>query len=87
MDHNQEINFYNSSMNVQGEPSNCCQSDKVSLPALQEYPLALRQLYEASNREDGNFRKNVRNYNSAFAFASLGANITPPSGCGPYGFK
>ena len=88
MAHNQENNFYNSPMNVvcphcgalrfQGEPSNCSQSGKVSLLALQEYLLALRQLYEANTREDGNFRKNVRNYNSAFAFSSFEANFTPP---------
>ena len=31
--------------------------------------------------------KNNRNYNSAFAFASFEANITPPSGRGPYCFR
>ena len=39
----------------QGEPLHCCQSGYVSLPALQGYPFALRQLYEANTHEDGNF--------------------------------
>ncbi|KAF2354778.1 hypothetical protein FHG87_014467 [Trinorchestia longiramus] len=34
-----------------------------------------------------NFRQNKRNYNSAFAFASFGANIEPPLGRGPYCFR
>ncbi|KAF2352927.1 hypothetical protein FHG87_016316 [Trinorchestia longiramus] len=35
-------------------------------------------------REDG--RQNIRNYNSAFDFASFGANIRLPPGRGPYCF-
>ena len=91
MDHNQENNFYDGPMNIvcphcgalrfQGEPLNCCQSGKVSLVALQDN--YMKQILA----EDGNFRKNIRNYNSAFAFASFGSNITPPSGRGPYCFR
>ncbi|KAF2353296.1 hypothetical protein FHG87_015951 [Trinorchestia longiramus] len=32
-------------------------------------------------------RQNIRNYNSAFAFASFSASIKPPPGRGPYCFR
>jgi hypothetical protein len=34
-----------------------------------------------------NFMEHIRSFNSAFAFASMGANISPPSGHGPYCFR
>ena len=69
------------------EPLNCCHNGKVSLPPLNEYPAILRQLFDEENHEAVNFRKNIRNYNSAFALASFGANIRPPPGRGPYCFR
>ncbi|KAF2347263.1 hypothetical protein FHG87_021981 [Trinorchestia longiramus] len=64
-----------------------CHNGKVSLPPLQEYPANLRLLFDADGAEGSNFRQNIRNYNSAFAFLSFGANITPPPGRGPYCFR
>ncbi|KAF2357150.1 Multihem cytochrome [Trinorchestia longiramus] len=37
-------------------------------------------------RERVNLGQNIRNYNSAFTFASFGANLRPPPGRGPYCF-
>ena len=34
-----------------------------------------------------NFLDNIRQYNSAFAFASMGAQVVPPPGRGPYCFR
>ncbi|KAF2351426.1 Protein-tyrosine phosphatase-like [Trinorchestia longiramus] len=55
--------------------------------SLQEYPENLRSLFDADGAEGSNFRQNTRNYNSAFAFASFGANIRPPPGHGPHCFR
>ena len=33
------------------------------------------------------FLNNIRSYNAAFAFASLGAQMAPPPGFGPYCFR
>ncbi|KAF2345947.1 hypothetical protein FHG87_023298 [Trinorchestia longiramus] len=74
-------------LRFQREQLNCCHNEKVSLPPLQEYPEILSLLFDADGAEGSNFRQNIRNYNSAFAFASFGANIRPPSGRGPYSFR
>ena len=68
-------------LRFQREQLNCCHNGKVSLPPLQEYPENLRLLFDADNAEGSNFSQNIRKYNSAFAFASFGANIRPPPGC------
>ena len=74
-------------LRFQREQLNCCHNGKVSLPPLQDYPEDLRLLFDADNAESSNFRHNIRKYNSAFAFASFGANIRPPPGRGPYCFR
>ncbi|KAF2350597.1 Porphobilinogen deaminase N-terminal, partial [Trinorchestia longiramus] len=71
----------------QREQLNCCHNGKVLLPPLQGYPENLRLLFDADGAEGSNLRQNIRNYNSAFAFASFGANIRPPPGRGPYCFR
>ena len=60
----------------------CCQHGKVTLPLLNppdEYyrELLLDELYEA---ESENLFKYIRSYNSAFAFASIGINLTKVPG-------
>ena len=47
----------------------CCQ---VNLPSLQTLPEPLHKLFVGDTAESRCFRHNIRNYNSAFAFASLG---------------
>ncbi|KAF2346952.1 hypothetical protein FHG87_022290 [Trinorchestia longiramus] len=66
---------------------NCCHNGKVSLPLLQEYSENLRLLFDADGAKGSNFRQNIRNYNSAFAFASFSANIRLPPGRGLYCFR
>ena len=59
---------------------------KVTLPNLLEYPPELKRLFDMNDHKGTNFRKYIRNYNSAFAFASFGANINHSPGRGPYCF-
>ena len=54
------------------EPINCCHNGKVSLPPLGDYPSPLKDLCTGSNTaESSNFKDNIRQYNSAFFFASF----------------
>lgn len=50
----------------------CCDHGKVRLPALQRPPTTLRALLEANDAAAKEFRTNIRAYNMALAFTSLG---------------
>ncbi|KAF8149543.1 hypothetical protein B0H34DRAFT_190849 [Crassisporium funariophilum] len=50
----------------------CCDHGKVRLPELQCPPATLRALLEADDAAARDFRTNIRAYNSALAFTSLG---------------
>ena len=67
----------------------CCHGGKISLPAPLPWPSPLRELM----RFDGgpaskNFMKSIRQYNSMFAFTSLGVHVdrSVNIGSGPYIF-
>ena len=68
----------------------CCHGGKVSLPNLEPYPQELSDLMFEDTAQGKNFRANIRQFNSAFSFASFGANIAniaPPPGRGPPCFR
>jgi hypothetical protein len=64
----------------------CCQKGKVILEPIRVAPL-LQELMSGKHKHSKNFLENIRSFNSALAFASMGANITPPPGYGPYCFR
>ena len=51
-----------------------CANGQINLPLSQHLPEPLHQLFVAYTAEYRRFRNNIRSYNSAFAFASLGVN-------------
>ncbi|PKB97523.1 hypothetical protein RhiirA5_258470, partial [Rhizophagus irregularis] len=53
----------------------CCANGKVILPLLQELPYPLNILLLENNPHSCLFQQNIRMYNSALSFTSLGANI------------
>ncbi|KAH9854590.1 hypothetical protein C2E23DRAFT_752784, partial [Lenzites betulinus] len=53
----------------------CCNSGKVHLPLLPDPPLAIRNLFTEQGSQAKEFRENIRQYNSAFAFTSLGVQV------------
>lgn len=70
--------------------SSCCGLGDVKLPSecqLQPYPIALKELMAGYNEHPTNFFEYIRRFNSAFAFASFGAQASPPPGVGPYCFR
>ena len=78
-----------------GKFTSCCRKGKVKINqptdengAILEYPEFLQNMI--SNRDDPSyrhFRENIRSYNSALSFASMGANVVEFQGGGPYVFK
>jgi hypothetical protein len=67
----------------------CCKNGKIDLPELQEPPVFLEQLLNGDDQRSKNFRKNIRSYNSMFAFTSTGGVVDKEinKGHGPYVFR
>ena len=82
-----ELCQYCESFRFPNEQRNCCHNGKVSLTQLCEYPESLKELLMGSTQDSINFRNNIRNYNSAFAFASFGANVDLLQGHVTYCFR
>ena len=53
---------------------NCCEKGKVRLENLHPYPNELIQSMSGNTPDARNFKKHIRNYNSAFSFASFKSN-------------
>ncbi|XP_035713810.1 uncharacterized protein LOC118438127 [Folsomia candida] len=64
----------------------CCNKGKVKIPtfATHEY---IKRLLIGQDPDSKNFMENIRSYNNAFAFASVGAQIKAPPGYGPYCYR
>jgi hypothetical protein len=83
----QSINFKDEKPS-DGKFSSCCHKGKVELEPLEPYPEFLKELLtDKTNHSHKNFFENIRSYNSALAFASMGASISQPPGHGPYCFR
>ncbi|VDL83924.1 unnamed protein product, partial [Nippostrongylus brasiliensis] len=72
----------------------CCDLGRTQLQKFQNFPDELRQLFEIDITATGerrrlqrNFHQHIRKFNSALAMASMGAQIRPPTGPGPYCFR
>ena len=53
----------------------CCAKGKVILPPLQDLPSPLDTLLTETDLRSHLFRQNIRMYNSALSFTSMGAKI------------
>ncbi|KAI0758479.1 hypothetical protein BC629DRAFT_1295872, partial [Irpex lacteus] len=67
----------------------CCNSGAVSLPPPEQPPFRLMHLFDAQTPQAKEFRKNIRQYNAALAFTSLGVSVDNHinNGNGPYVFR
>ena len=65
------------------ESFNCCHNGKIHQPPLFSYPDELKELLTSGDAASKNFLEFIRQYNSAFAFASMSANIHQFSARGP----
>nr|CDJ85606.1 uncharacterized protein LOC100902978 [Haemonchus contortus] len=66
--------------------NDCCNHGTITIEHFTYYPEELRRLLTSQDAEAKEFREHIRNYNSAFAFASIGAQLDIP-GRGPYCFR
>ncbi|GBM74594.1 hypothetical protein AVEN_151041-1 [Araneus ventricosus] len=64
----------------------CCHDGKVHLPNLTEAPDLFKELLCRNSQEAKNYRQQIREYNAALAFASMGAEIKAPPGTCSYYF-
>jgi virulence-associated protein VagC len=68
--------------------SSCCSKGKVILSPLTEPNDLYKSLFTGNNSASEHFLQNIRNYNSALAFASMSATFDPNMNSqGPYFFK
>jgi hypothetical protein len=68
----------------------CCLQGQVKLPAFPDPPVTLRNLLCGVSPQSKTFKKEIRQYNAAFAFTSLGvkidSSVTGAHG-GPFSFR
>lgn len=67
----------------------CCDHGQVQLDAVEDPPYALQQLFLGLTAQGREFLENIRQYNTAFAFTSLGVkqDHAVNRGVGPYVFR
>ena len=54
----------------------CCHNGKVKIPPFREPPSYIKKLYNDHDSEEAKqFKKHIRNYNNACAFASMSSNL------------
>ncbi|GBM54671.1 hypothetical protein AVEN_121546-1 [Araneus ventricosus] len=66
--------------NFRGKNIPSCHDGKVRLPNLREAPDLFKELLCSNSQEAKNYRQQIREYNAALSFASLGAAIKAPPG-------
>jgi hypothetical protein len=81
-----------SSTSIHINASVCFRSSSVATssrerPWRRHLTAVLRLLLTEDTREANNYREHIEGYNSAVAFASMGAEIISPSGNGRYCFR
>lgn len=70
-----------------GKFNSCCHKGKIKL-SRHVYPEALKKfLFDIESPNHANIKTNIRSYNSAVAFASMGAKIEEFTSHGPYCFR
>jgi Helitron helicase-like domain at N-terminus len=67
----------------------CCLTGQIVLPPFPPPPQDLRHLFDGTSPHSQEFKTNIRQYNSTFAFTSLGVKVdhSVTAGSGPYSFR
>ncbi|GBN05136.1 hypothetical protein AVEN_123239-1 [Araneus ventricosus] len=79
--------YWKEEKNTAHKYTKCCHDGKVQLPAFPDAPELLKAFLTENPPDAKNYRQRIREYNSALAFASMGAQIKPPRGTGPYCYR
>ncbi|GBM17027.1 hypothetical protein AVEN_133299-1 [Araneus ventricosus] len=67
-------------VNSRKKYTKCCHDGKVHLPNKTEAPDLLTELLCSNSQDAQNYRQQIRDYNAALSFASMGAEIKAPPG-------
>lgn len=74
--------------------TDCCDLGRVSISLIDDFPQILSALLRQRTTDDidcvsrqNNFHENIRNFNSALAMASVGAQVVPPGRRGPFCYR
>ncbi|RCN31573.1 hypothetical protein ANCCAN_22634, partial [Ancylostoma caninum] len=74
--------------------SDCCDRGRFNLNLFEDFPEEIKQLFlrgrdatPEERRRQRNFLDNIRNFNSALAMASMGAQVDALHGRGPYCYR
>ena len=67
----------------------CCLTGQIDLPPFPPAPRLLRDLFDGTSPHSADFKKNIRQYNTAFAFTSVGVKVDQSvlNGSGPFSFR
>ncbi|GBN95692.1 hypothetical protein AVEN_35179-1 [Araneus ventricosus] len=79
--------YWREEKNTAHKYTKCCNDGKVQLPAFPDAPELLKALLTENSPDAKNYRQRIQEYNSALAFASMGAQIKLPRGTGPYCYR
>ncbi|GBM28947.1 hypothetical protein AVEN_232040-1 [Araneus ventricosus] len=78
--------YFRDGKNTRGIYTHCCHNGNI-IEQASVYPVEMRGLMDGSDELSVHFKNNIRSYNSALSFASMGAQIVPPTGRGAYCFR
>ncbi|GBN09787.1 hypothetical protein AVEN_160263-1 [Araneus ventricosus] len=78
--------YWKNEENSSKKYTKCYLDGKVRLPNLTEAPDLFKELLCSNSQEAKSYRQQIREYNVALAFASMGSQIKALPGTGPYCF-
>ncbi|GBM45492.1 hypothetical protein AVEN_210224-1 [Araneus ventricosus] len=78
--------YFRDEKDTRGIYTHCCHNGNI-IEQVSVYPVEMKGLMDGSDELAVHFKNNIRSYNSALSFASMGAQIVPPTGSGAYFFR
>ncbi|GFV93155.1 helitron_like_N domain-containing protein [Trichonephila clavipes] len=78
--------YFGAEKNARGAYTHCCHNGKI-IENASTYPVEMKGLMDGSHDLSQHFKKNIRSYNKALSFASMGAHIVPLAGRGAFCFR
>lgn len=67
--------------------NSCCNFGNIQIEPLKPIPQLFQDLFGETHPFSSNFFRNIRNYNNALAMVSMGAQLSTPTGNGPFCYR
>ncbi|GBN52290.1 hypothetical protein AVEN_51177-1 [Araneus ventricosus] len=71
--------YFRDEKNTRGIYTHCCHNGNI-IEKASVYPMEMKGLWDGSDELSVHFKNNIRSYNNSLSFASMGAQIVPPTG-------